>query len=87
MAAKKKPDLTEFYKYSKPKKKPCAIGFVKDQLDSDEEREQLDAALAEKVLITAGAVVQWIEKRVGVGVVNPQNVVSHRNGKCTCYES
>lgn len=77
-----KPDLSEFFKLSKPKRRPCALGFAREQLKPDEQ-VQLDAALAvDSGIITAGAIQAWLAVRkheVSVGAV-----VSHRKGTCTC---
>lgn len=78
------PDLSEFFRLSKPKKRPCGIGYAKTQL-TDAEVVQLDAALdKDPGLITANAVQQWLATR-GHEVSNPA-VVSHRKGTCTCNE-
>jgi hypothetical protein len=79
-----KTDLSEFYKYSRPKKPPCKVGFAREQLKTDVEREQLDAALSHDAgLITAHAVVEWLGARKHT-VSNPA-VVSHRKRTCSCY--
>lgn len=80
MAAK--PDLTEFFKYSRPKKKPCQIAFAREQL-KPQERDNLNAALdADQGIITAGAIIQWLSVR-GHTVSAPA-VTAHRKRTCTC---
>lgn len=81
-----KPDLTEFYKYSKPKRPPCKVGAVLGELGR-EPKKQLVAALAtDSSLITPSAVVTWMEKRCELHF-SPQNVINHRNGRCTCADA
>lgn len=76
------PDLTEFFKLSKPKRKPCVIGFVLTQLD-DAEATQLNAALdTDKGIITASAIRQWLAARKHDASIS--GIANHRNGGCTC---
>lgn len=79
-------DLTEFFKLSKPKKRPCQVGFAMSQL-KPAERKQLEAALAaDSGIITTGAVQQWLAAR-GHEVSSPA-LTSHRRTKaCTCYDA
>jgi hypothetical protein len=80
MAAK--PDLSEFFKYSRPKKPPCKIGFSREQL-GEEERAQLDAALNhDQGVITNTAIEQWLAARKQAVTVSA--VVAHRKGRCSC---
>jgi len=80
-----KTDLSEFYKYSRPKKRPCALGFALDQLAASEQ-EQLKAALTtDSGLITAGSVQQWLAARKHE--VTTSAVVAHRKGTCSCGRS
>lgn len=81
----KKADLSEFFKYSRPKKPPCKVGFAAEQL-SDEEKAQLEAALSEdKGLITNSAIQQWLGSRNHEATVS--SIVSHRKGTCSCNDS
>jgi hypothetical protein len=83
--AQAKVDLSEFYRLSSPKKKPCRVGFAREQIKTDE-LEQLDAALAaDHGIITNSAVVQWLAARKHD--VSVSAVVSHRKGTCTCKEA
>lgn len=76
------PDLSEFYRLSRPKKKPCQIGFALEKL-KPLEREQLTAALALDVgIITAAAIVDWLKPR-GHDVTFAK-VTNHRKGSCSC---
>ena len=78
-------DLTEFFKLSRPKKRPCQVAFAASQLETDEERDQLTAALEiDQGIITAGAVQQWFAARKQDVTVN--SVVSHRKRTCTCND-
>lgn len=82
-----KPDLTEFFALSKPKKPPCQLGLIlSGDLTpklSEEELTQLNAALeTDRGVITAGAVQGWLEARGHK--VNPTRISNHRRGVCTC---
>lgn len=86
-------DLSEFYKYSRPKKPPCKIRAIYDALPPIQQ-EQLSAAVRENAgLITAGAIYTWLTQRLAENPKLPQleisnqNVVSHRKGMCTCDDS
>lgn len=80
-----KPDLTEFYKYSRPKKPPCKIGIVLDKLGRSNDAKRLRAALStDNSIITGAAVLQWIEKREPDLDISNSAVRSHRERKCTC---
>ena len=82
-----KPDLTEFFKLSKPKKPPCQIGLI---LSGDispalsaPERDQLRAACnADRGIITASAIQTWLAQRDHE--VNTNRISNHRRGVCTC---
>ena len=77
-------DLSEFFRLSRPKKKPCSVAFAREQLTAAEQA-QLDAALAQDTgIITAAAVQQWLAKR---GHTTSTSAVSnHRRGVCTCAD-
>ena len=78
-------DLSEFFKYSRPKKRPCPIGFAQEQL-TDSEREQLTAALAQdNGIITNAAVQQWLAGRGHDASISA--ITSHRKGACSCGDS
>jgi hypothetical protein len=78
-----KPDLSEFFKHSRPKKKPCVVGFALDQL-GPEEHAQLTAACAEDSgLITNSAIEKWLADRNHIASVSA--IVSHRKRTCTCH--
>lgn len=79
-----KPDLSEFYKLSRPKKPPCQLGFVLSKLP-EHEADQLRAALATDVgIITAAAVTEWLKARGHD--VNFARVTNHRKGLCSCND-
>lgn len=79
------PDLSEFFRYSRPKKKPCAVGFAREQLTKTEQ-EALDAAIAdERGLITSAAIRQWIQQRGHE--VNDAAVTAHRRKVCSCVRA
>lgn len=88
MAAK--PDLSEFYRLSKPKSPPCQVGLILNgevtpQLKAPE-AEQLKAALnTDSGIITASAVVQWLGERGHE--TNTNRVSNHRRGVCNCGKS
>jgi hypothetical protein len=78
------PDLSEFFKYSKPKKPPCKIGYALSQL-KPQERSQLTAALAtDRGLITAAAIVEWAAKRGHE--ISPSAINSHTRKTCSCEQ-
>lgn len=77
-------DLTEFFKYSKPRKRPCPIGFIKEQLLTDEVA-QLEGALSQDAgIITAGAIQLWLSKRKHEASISA--VTCHRKGVCSCVD-
>lgn len=80
------PDLSEFFKLSRPKKKPCVIGFaITEKKLKGEAIKQLDAACATDTnFITHGAIVQWLAARGVEATVSA--VVNHRKGTCTCND-
>jgi hypothetical protein len=77
-------DLTEFFRYSQPKRPPCKVGAVIDLLKGGEKAKLVAALEASDGLITHAAVVTWIDKRGTNIALNIQNVINHRKGKCTC---
>lgn len=85
--SKSSPDLTEFFKLSKPKRPPCQIGLILSGQVSPklkpEEAEQLTAACAaDKGVITGGAIAEWLKQRDHEVSVN--RISNHRRGVCTC---
>lgn len=79
------PDLSEFFKLSRPKRKPCAVGYALSQLKK-EPREQLVAALAtDNGIITAAAIQQWITARGHTATAS--SIVSHRRHTCSCSDA
>lgn len=83
-ADKPKPDLSEFFKLSKPKRKPCAVGFAVEQL-KPAERTQLAAAFeVGSGYITNAAISEWLAKRDQQA--NVSAIVSHRKGTCSCND-
>lgn len=80
-----KPDLSEFFQFSQPKRRPCAVAFLRDQLP-DAEREALEAALAtDQGIITNAAVRKWLDVR-GKNITDAA-VAVHRKGTCACGRS
>lgn len=85
-----KPDLSEFYRLSKPKRLPCQIGLILAGEVTPElkpaEREKLDAALSTDAgIITASAIVQWLA--ASGHETNTNRVSNHRRKVCTCAEA
>lgn len=82
-----KPDLSEFIRYSKPRRPACTIEVAKETLGlSDDERRQLDAALAADAgIITPGAISQWLEKRGHKA--SAAAIASHRRHQCRCFDA
>lgn len=76
-------DLSEFFKLSRPKRKPCSIGFALSQL-GEAEQSQLQAALAtDQGIITNAAIEAWLKNRKYETTVSA--VVTHRKEKCSCH--
>lgn len=80
MAAK--PDLAEFFKYSRPKRKPCAVGFALGHLEEPEQTQLRVALDHDPGIITNAAVVQWLAARKIDATV--ASIVTHRKGTCAC---
>jgi hypothetical protein len=81
---KPKIDLSEFFKLSRPKKKPCMVGFALTEL-TEEEGKQLAAAFqADKGIITASAIREWLVLRKHD--VSLPVITSHRAGSCSCND-
>lgn len=77
-----KPDLTEFFRYSQPKRRPCPVAFAVEQLDEGE-RTQLTAACAtDQGIITNAAIEKWLSNRGHTASVSA--IVVHRKGTCSC---
>lgn len=78
----KAPDLSEFVKLSRPKRKPCAIIEASKRL-SEEELEQLTAAFKQdKNVITNAAIRDWFSRRNET--LTPAAIGVHRRGECSC---
>lgn len=76
------PDLSEFFRLSRPKRKPCSIGHALSQL-KDDERSKLQAALdTDQGIITNAAIEGWLAARKLQTTVSA--VVTHRKGRCSC---
>jgi hypothetical protein len=81
-----KPDLSEFYKYSRPKRPPCRIGHALTLL-SKPDQTRLQAALdTDKNLITAGAIITWLEARDIKNINGASPITAHRKHTCTCFD-
>jgi hypothetical protein len=80
------PDLTEFFKYSRPKKPPCKVGVALGKLRGDTKTQLIAALATDNSIITNKAVITWIEKRVKDLQINTSNITSHRAKRCTCYD-
>ncbi len=83
-----KPDLAEFFKYSKPKKKPCAIGFLISgggaHLPTEEIEQLVAACAADPGIITSGSIQQWLAARKHE--VTVPAITTHRKLTCTCRD-
>lgn len=79
------PDLSEFFQFSQPKKRPCAVAFLRDQLP-DDQRPAFEAALAtDQGIITNAAIRKWLDVRGKT--VTDAAVSVHRKGTCACGRS
>jgi hypothetical protein len=80
------PDLTEFYKYSRPKRPPCRVGHVLTQL-KPADRKAVEAAFdQDKNLITGQAILTWFESREIKDFNSAAALQGHRKHTCTCYD-
>jgi len=80
-----KPDLSEFFKLSRPKRPPCQIGHALAALKDAAERDALEAACkTDPGIITNSAIRDWLLVRKHDVSVN--RIVSHRKGSCTCND-
>ena len=79
------PDLTEFFKYSRPKRPPCKVAWALTQIKAAEKDQFVGALDTDKGIIPAGAVVEWLSKR-DIDLSH-QHIVNHRSKKCTCYDA
>ena len=78
-------DLSEFFRLSRPRKKPCAVGYAASQVKAPE-RAKLDAACATDAgIITNAAVTEWLATRGQV--VSVSAVVAHRKRTCSCGDA
>lgn len=77
-----KVDLSEFFKYSRPKRKPCAVNFVFGLLNAEEQTQLVAALDQDQGIITNAAVQQWLAARKHD--VTVAAVVSHRKRMCNC---
>lgn len=87
MASKSAPDLSEFYRLSKPKSPPCQIGLIlRGEVTpklGPAEVGRLQAALdTDGGIITASAVVKWLADRGHDS--NTNRVSNHRRDVCNC---
>lgn len=77
------PDLSEFEALSEPRRPPCKVGRILEDLP-DAERKQLEAALSQDTgIITNAAILKWLERRDLDGL-SSSAATSHRKGTCTC---
>ena len=84
MSETTQPDLTEFYKYSRPKCPPCKIGVVLDFLRGETKKQLIAALEVDGSIITTSAIVTWIEKRKPEIPVTTVSVSNHRRKVCAC---
>lgn len=80
--AHKGPDLTEFFKLSKPKRKPCSVGFALGRLQGDEHTQLVAALDVDQGIITNAAIEGWLKQRGHASTVSA--IVNHRKGRCNC---
>lgn len=83
------PDLTEFYKYSRPKKPPCKVGIVLgtgSKLNKQARVDLVGALAIDNAIIPSRAIIDWLDARPTGLEFNPNNIASHRKGTCTCAE-
>ena len=79
-------ELSEFFKYSRPKKKPCSLGYALAKL-GDPDADQLAGALkVSKEHIPSGAIIEWLTVRKQEQGVTHSAITNHRAGTCSCYD-
>lgn len=97
MTAAAQPDLTEFYKYSRPKRPPCRVGHALELIEKAEAEgsktvskgdvKRMRAALdVDKNLITGAAIITWAQARGIETLTNVSPITNHRKHTCTCYD-
>lgn len=79
-----KVDLSEFYKLSRPRRPPCAVGVVAVQLSEVEQAKLKAACGADPGIITASGIRDWLDAR-GHQVSVPA-ISNHRRKVCSCNE-
>ena len=79
-----KPDLTAFYRLSRPKRKPCSVGII---LSTIKGQDLVDLEAALKIdggIIPPGAIVEWVDLlKIGMETT-ATSVSNHRTRKCSC---
>lgn len=85
-----KPDLSAFYRLSKPKSPPCQVGLILSGEITPTlkpvEVEQLKGALdTDGGIITATAIVTWLAEHGHS--TNTNRVSNHRRKACNCGKS
>jgi hypothetical protein len=79
------PDLSEFYKLSRPKKPPCQVGAAIPQLTSaDQAALHAAVEVSREGHITAGAIEAWLAARGHK--VTQSAIIAHRKGTCSCAD-
>lgn len=81
------PDLTEFYKLSKPRKPPCQLrlileGEITPKLSADEGDQLRAACEADRGIITSAAIQAWLAAKGHE--INVNRISNHRRGVCDC---
>ncbi len=79
-------DLSEFFRLSRPKKKPCAVGFAISQVKGQEQSKLLGAIATDANIITNAAVSEWLAQAPRKINVTISAVVAHRKGTCSCAD-
>jgi hypothetical protein len=77
-------DLSEFYKYSQPKRPPCKVGAVLDLLRGEPKKQLIAALEIDGSIITGAAICTWIESRKSEIPVTPTAISNHRRKVCSC---
>jgi hypothetical protein len=83
-ASTAQPDLSEFYRLSRPKKPPCRVGFALSQLTRTEAKQARAAIDTDAGIITNSAIQQWLASKGHEATVS--SIVSHRKNTCTCAD-
>lgn len=78
------PDISEFVRLSRPKRKPCGIGIIVPDL-KPADRNALTLALEDTTgRVNTRGIREWFHRRGHT--VTDNAIVNHRKGQCSCAD-